>query len=113
LLQDALSEDPPPSLSELARRLQHSREFVRRKFPELSEAIVVRYTQYQVSLRKERADSLRRLIREAVKYIAAAGLYASVARVKEHLKPHLPGVGREDLFRQAFSEVKTEMGIVG
>jgi hypothetical protein len=113
LLQDALSEDPPPSLSELARRLQHSREFVRRKFPKLSEAIVVRYTQYQVSLRKERADSLRRMIREAVKHITAAGLYASVARVKEHLKPHLPGVGREDLYRQAFSEVKTETGIVG
>jgi transcriptional regulator GlxA family with amidase domain len=111
LLQEALSEDPPPSLSEIAKRLQHSRDFMRRKFPQLSEAIVVRYTQYQTALRKERADALRQLIREAVKHIATSGLYVSSARVKEYLKLHLLGVGREDLFKQAFSEVKAEMGI--
>ncbi|HEX8475397.1 MAG TPA: TniQ family protein [Pyrinomonadaceae bacterium] len=112
LLQDALSEDPPPPLSELAKRLHHSREFVRRKFPELSKAIVARYTHYESALRKERAKLLRQTIRDAVKHITNSGLYVSAARVKEYVKLHLHGIGREDLFQQALSEVKAEIGIV-
>lgn len=112
LLQDALSEEPPPSLSELARRLQHSREFVRQKFPELSEAIVARYMHYQTALRKEKANTLRKIIREAVRQITASGLYVSSARVKEYVKLDLPCTGRENLFQQALSEVKAEMGMV-
>jgi len=57
LLQDALSEDPPPPLSELARRLRHSREFLRQKFPELSTAIVARYIQYQKVLTEKRTNA--------------------------------------------------------
>lgn len=111
LLQDALSEDPPPPLSELARRLHHGRDFLHRKFPELSKAVVARYTQYQSALRKERDDALRRAIRQAVRHIIASGLYVSAARVKVQLKLNQPGIGREDLFQRAFSEVKAEMGI--
>jgi AraC-like DNA-binding protein len=109
LLQDALSEDPPPSLSELAERLHHSREFVRRKFPELSKALVARYTNYESALRKERADALRQIINDAIRHIIASGLYVSAARVKEYIKLHQPGIGRDHLFQQAFSEVKAEV----
>lgn len=111
LLQDALSEDPPPPLLELAKRLHHSREFVRRKFPELSKAIVARYTQYQSALRKERAEALRQIMRDAVRHIIASGLYVSAAKVKEYIKLHQLCIGRDHLFQQAFSEVKAEMGM--
>jgi hypothetical protein len=111
LLQDALSEDPPPSLSELARRLHHGREFLRQKFPELSKAVVGRYIQYQNALKEKRADALRQTIRQAVTHITAAGLYVSARKVKEYVKLHQTDVGREHLFKQAFSEVKVELGI--
>jgi transcriptional regulator with XRE-family HTH domain len=112
LLQDALSEDPPPSLSELGRRLYHGRKFLRLKFPELSKAVAARYMQYQNTIKEKRADTLRQTIRQAVTHITAAGLYVSAARVKEYVKQRQAGVGREYLFQQAFSEVKVEMGIV-
>lgn len=112
LLQDALSEDPPPSLSELGRRLHHSREFLRRQFPELTKAIVARYIQYQKVLTEKRTSALRQIIRQAVAHITAVGLYASNARVEDYLKLHQAGVGRRDTFQRVFTEVKGEMGIV-
>lgn len=111
ILQGALSEDPPPSLSELARRLHHGRMFLRQTFPEISKAIVDRYIQYQNALKEKRADALRQTIRQAVTHITAAGLYVSARKVKEYVKLHQTDVGREHLFQQAFSEVKAELGI--
>jgi len=55
-LRAALIEDPPPSFSEVARRLNHKRDFVREKFPELSKAVTVRYLNYQSVLRKDKAQ---------------------------------------------------------
>ena len=110
-LEAALSEDPPPSFSEVARRSRRKRDFLRRKFPELSEAITARYKHYQAAVRKENAERLRDVIREAVRHINASGLYISEARVKEHAKQQLPKLGRGNLFKQALREVKAEMGI--
>jgi DNA-binding Lrp family transcriptional regulator len=110
-LRAALVEDPPPSFSEVARRLNHKRDFVRGKFPELSKAVTVRYLNYQSVLRKDKAQRLRRVIREATEQILAAGLYVSEARVKEYARRHLPNLGRDSLFKEALREVKSEMGL--
>lgn len=56
-LKAALKENPPPSFSEIARRFRHNREFMRLKFPELSEELTSRYKHYQKTLRKEKAQS--------------------------------------------------------
>jgi hypothetical protein len=63
-------------------------------------------------LKETKADALRQAIRQAVTYIIAADLYVSAARVKEHVRLHQTGTGRESLFQQALSEVKAEIGIV-
>jgi transcriptional regulator with XRE-family HTH domain len=110
-LLDALAEEPPPSFSEVAKRFRHNREFVRRKFPELSKAVTVRHLNYQSVLRKNKAERLRRVIREAAEQIVTAGLYVSEARVKEYAKHHLPNLGRGSLFKQALREIKLEMGL--
>jgi len=107
-----LKEDPPPSLSEVAKRLGHSREFLRRKFPELTSSITLRHFCHQMALRKKRAERLRHLIREAAQRIIASGQYVSEARVKEYVRERLKNVGRERLFKQAFREVKLEMGLI-
>lgn len=107
-----LKEDPSPSLSEVAKRLGHSREFLRRKFPELTSSITLRHFCHQMALRKKRAEHLRHSIREAAQRIIASGQYVSEARVKEYVRERLKNVGRERLFKQAFREVKLEIGLI-
>lgn len=111
-LQAALIEDPPPSFSEVAKRFAHSREFVRRKFPELSKAVTDRYLSYQTASRKDNAERLRRVIREAAEQIVDAGLYVSEARIREYAKRHLSSFGRASLFKKALREVRSEMGLI-
>lgn len=111
-LEAVLAEEPPPPFSEVARRFKHNREFIRRNFPELSQAIASRYTHYQSAIRKENADRLRSVIREAIGQIAASELYVSEARVKEYAKQQIAKVGRDSLFKQALREVKSEMGLI-
>lgn len=110
-LRAALKEDPPPSFSEIARRLGHNREFVRQKFPELSKALTSRYMHHTKVLRKEKAERLRHAIRDAVKQLIASGLNASERRVKKLAKQHLANLGRDILFKQALREVKAELGL--
>jgi hypothetical protein len=110
-LHKTLTEYPPPSFSEVARRLGHTREFVRRKFPELSNAIVTRYTHYQTALRNEMSVRLRHAITVAAQQIIASGEYVSEARVRNRVKEHLKKIGRDSLFKQALREVKREMGL--
>jgi hypothetical protein len=110
-LQVALVAQPPPSFSEVARRLDHNREFIRRKFPELSKAITSRYIKHRDAYRKEKVEQLRNEIRAAINQITASELYVSEARVREHVKKRLPSLGRDSLFKQALRAVKTEMGL--
>jgi AraC-like DNA-binding protein len=107
-----LEEEPPSSLSEVAKRLGHSREFLRRKFPELTGSITLRYFCHQMALRKKRAQRLRHSIREAAQRIIASGQYVSEAKVREYVRERIKNVGRERLFKQAFREVKLEMGLI-
>jgi hypothetical protein len=110
-LEAALKENPPPSFSEIARRFRHNREFIRLKFPELSEKLTSRYKNYQETLRKEKAAKLRYAIRDAIRQLRASGLNVSEARVKELVKQQIPTLGRDCLFKQALREMKIEAGI--
>ena len=95
----------------VARRLGHNREFIRRKFPELSKAITSRYVSYREAYRKVKAEQLRSEIRVAINHIRASGLYVSEARVRQYVKKRMPRIGRASLFKQALRAVKTEMGL--
>jgi transcriptional regulator with XRE-family HTH domain len=110
-LEAALVEDPAPSLSEMAKRLGHKRDFLRRKFPELTKAIVTRHLYYRTSSNKRKAEKLRDIIREAIKQFIALGLNVSEARVRAYVIKHLPGPGKGSLFKQALREIKSEMGM--
>lgn len=76
-----------------------------------SQRPVVGGLQQQSVLRKDKADRLRLVIREAAEQIVAAGLYVSEARVKDYAKHRLPNLGRGSLFKQALREIKLEMGL--
>jgi transcriptional regulator with XRE-family HTH domain len=110
-LKAALTEDPAPSFSSVAKRLGHKRDFFRQKYPEIARAIASRHMQYRRNQRKERAVELRDMIRAAIKSILAYGKYVSEARAKEYLQQHKFRLGRDSLFKQALREIKSEMGI--
>jgi TniQ len=112
-LQDILLEQPPPPFFEVAKRLGHNREFVRKKFPDLSKAITSRYLTYCAALRKQKAEQFRSEIRTAIRQIVSSGQYASEARVRKHVRKNLPSLGRDSLFKQALREIKAEMGLNG
>lgn len=110
-LKAALTEQPPPSLSSIAKRLGHRREFFRLKYPELTKAIASRHMEYRKHEQERIAARLRQMIREAIREIMALGQYTSEARVKEYVRPRLFKLGRDSLFKEALREVKTEMGL--
>lgn len=110
-LTAALTEEPAPSFSSVAKRLGHSREFFRQKYPKLVKAIAARHMHYRKSHQEEKSEKLRRLIRKAIKKTLASKLNPSEARIREELRQHQFSVGRMILFKQALLEVKSEMGI--
>ncbi|MFL6255027.1 MAG: hypothetical protein ACJ74T_08380 [Pyrinomonadaceae bacterium] len=110
-LKSALTENPPPSFSSVAKRLGHKRDFFRQKYPEIARAIASRHMQHRRAQQRERATQLREMIRAAIKSILAFGKYVSEARVKEYLRQHRFSSGRDSLFKQALHEMKSEMGI--
>jgi hypothetical protein len=85
---------------------------MRRKFPELTSAITSRFLYYQTALRKEKAENLHHLIREAVQQLIASGQYVSEAKVKEYVRQRLTILGRDSLFKQALRRVKLETGLI-
>jgi hypothetical protein len=110
-LREAITEEPAPPFTSIAKRLGHSREFFSQKYPELVKAITSRYMHYRRNLQKEKLEKLRNAIREAVKEILASGLYVSESRVKESIQRQQVGPGRNSIFKQILREVKSEIGI--
>lgn len=110
-LKVVLKEEPAPSFSSVAKRFRHTREFLRKKYPEMARAIVARYMRHLRRHRKEHAKKLRQMIRRAIKEITASGMYASEARVRNILREQRFTVGRDNRFGPALREVKAEMGI--
>jgi AraC-like DNA-binding protein len=110
-LEAMLVEEPPPSFSEVARRFGRKRNFLRRKFPELSKAVTARHRHYQCALRKKNAERLRNAIIEAIRQVIALGQYVSERRVKKLVRQQLPQLGRDSLFKQALRELKAEVAL--
>jgi len=109
-LEDILTstEEPPPSLREVARRLGRAEEVLRRRLPELCHAISKRY------LREQRAQGLRRRqqvceeVRQATYHVHAQGQYPSAYRVAQ-LVSH-PASLRGGVAKVAWQEALQELG---
>lgn len=110
-LNQALQENPAPSVSSLANSLGHSSEFLRRQYPVLAKAIDFRHRQYVSNQQRINNRNLRRIIYEAITAISALGKYASEARIKEHLQRQQIGSWCDNLFSQIVREVKSEVHI--
>ena len=67
-LQSALNENPPPSVTQVMKRISHSEVTVRRHFPDLCRDIAKHYAEYRVKRAIERkaqaAEEVKRLAYE-------------------------------------------------
>jgi hypothetical protein len=81
------TEDPPPSMREVGRRLQHHPTTLWKYFPELCRAISAKYKNYLTMRRKERFQRISDEIRKAMYHLHEQGRYPSsnqVAKLLEH-----------------------------
>jgi len=86
-------EDPPPSVAEIARRLDYDLATLGKRFPEECRAISERYQAYQVARKLERIKRTRDEVIQAIQTIHASGQYPSEGSVKKLLKQ--PGIFRD------------------
>jgi hypothetical protein len=88
----ASSEQPPPSMREVARRLGYAHSQLQACFPELCHAISERYLTYQRVRGAQRMQQQCDEVRQAAMRIHAQGLYPSASRIALQLS--VPGIIR-------------------
>lgn len=86
-LEDILqrSEQPPPSMRKVARRVGVAHADLHRRFPDLCRAISARFLAHCRSVGEQRRQRLCREVREATFQVHAQGLYPSSVRVAGRL----------------------------
>jgi transcriptional regulator with XRE-family HTH domain len=102
------TEEPPRSLTEVARSLGYDPSYVSIQLPELCKRISRRYTKYRIAARIERIEELRTEVRTATASVHALGLYPSYRRVAAKL--NRPRQMREKEAITAWHEMLIELG---
>jgi len=108
-LQSALHESPPPSVTQVMKRISHSEVTVRRHFPDLCRDIAKLYAEYRVKRAIERKSQAV----EEVKRIAYE-LYANgIGLTRRHMRPLLASSDYLNLEegRAALRAVRQELGL--
>ncbi len=85
-LKEALSKDPPYSLSETARRIGISQRALRGRYSELCQAISRRFEEWDIARMKVRKEQLRKEITEIVLALVSEGICPSPLRVAARIK---------------------------
>ena len=85
-LKTVLNETPPPPPKEVCARLGITASIVRRNFPKLHRAIVVRYRQYRHQQARARQEAAKQEIPAIVRWLHDQGICPSVPRVRSLLK---------------------------
>jgi hypothetical protein len=109
-LEGALQEegDPPPSMRELAGRLQYDSSHLYKHFPDLCRAIAARYRSYQKEQRRLRLDGTCDEVRQTARDLHAQGHSPSERQIGKLLKKR--GVFKEEEVRTALQDLMREGG---
>jgi hypothetical protein len=102
------AENPPPSMREVAERLEYDQSHLYKHFPELCRAISTRYLDNRTGKRVERLQRLCDEVRQAARTLHAQGHYPSEERVANLLSK--PGVFRASEVRAAWHNALRELG---
>ncbi|MBS1811316.1 MAG: TniQ family protein [Acidobacteria bacterium] len=104
-LQQMLAENPPPSFSEVSRRIGYSRSLIHKTFPTLSEQLLERYKEYRQLYRAGNLEKLREEIREVVISLQRQGIYPNETKVRKMVTTP----ARWEQFKQVMQEVRQEL----
>jgi len=105
VLNSALAEHPPPSYSEVARRIGCTRENLKKKLPELSKIVNKRYKNHIAIFREENNRQLHEEIRRALLDLRMNGSPVSMNKVRNLL----PRKWNDARFKTAYALVAAEM----
>jgi transcriptional regulator with XRE-family HTH domain len=101
------NEEPPPSMRQIARRLNYSPRELREHFPDLNRVICERRRQYRRICCEQKQLKLKSEIRQAILEIHAQGLYPSTGKVALMLGK--PSLMRNIVFAEFRREVLEEL----
>ena len=99
-------ENPPPSMREVAKRLQYDSSHMYKHFPELCRAIAARYRAHQKEQRRQRLQRICDEVKQTARTLQAQGLIPSERQVGKSLQPR--GVLKEDEVRAALYSIRPE-----
>jgi AraC-like DNA-binding protein len=102
------NEYPPPTIAEIAKRINVDLRSLYRHFPDLCHILSTRYIRYRHSCALTRAREIRSLIRQAVFKLHEQGINPSPFQLSKILKK--PGIMRDPRASEAFEEVLHELG---
>lgn len=85
IIREALTEEPPPSISELSRRLHIKRDRINKLFPLESELLSKRSYEYIVRERKIKLLNLNKEIENIVRELQLRYIYPSENKIKDRL----------------------------
>lgn len=83
LLCLASSEEPPPTMKEVAQQLGYDRRTISRRFPELCHAISTRFQSYRKALRLTEVEHSCQEVQQIALELLHRGVHPSEARVSE------------------------------
>lgn len=109
IIQATLDESPPPSFSEVARRIGCTRENLSKKLPELSAALNQRYKSHLIILRLENIQQLHYEVRNAVKKLQNKNTIISMNKVRKML----PRKWNDKNFKNAYRMILKDLNLNG
>ena len=99
-LENALKEEPPPSIHQLAKRLGKSRCNLQKSFPEASCALQVRYHDWKRQTARQARAALESEVARIVLDLHTRGIYPSYGRVRSLLPASMQGAYIVKMVRQ-------------
>lgn len=108
-MENAVHEDPPPSLKEVIRRSGYTKSHISMTFPIQREVIKARYREFQRKLATERKAEAKSRINQRVLELKAIGEFPTLMEIALACKANIGLKGTE--LRAVVREVRQENGI--
>ncbi|MEY3304424.1 MAG: hypothetical protein RLZZ139_2797 [Cyanobacteriota bacterium] len=103
------NEEPPPTIEEVAKRLDHHTRTISRHFPDLCSAISAKCRDYKKACHIKSMEKLCSEVREIVLNLNTQGVYPTEAAVSQLMTN--PGYFRYKQVRAAFHDARHELGL--
>lgn len=108
-LQDVLSEDPPPTMRIVARRLNYDSRSLRRKFPAFCTAISTRYLNHRKQVRMVKVEQSCQEVRRIAIHLYSKGIDPTRSHIAKYLSK--PAYFREPLVVAFLETVRRELNL--